>query len=200
MHTAYTNFAHRSLNLAVMLTETAFSRAVTAAREFQVRPEISLTEAPPPRRMAPETWAVTAEVDQGDDELGTGRFVALYNPAGEAAWEGSLRIVIYVDALVEAELASDSLLPEIGWTWLSECLRDVGVEYWALGGTVTRVQSESFESMGERGTEGRVQIRASWTGGNINDLQDHLEVWTLLLAAACGLTPTNSGVSVLPRR
>ena len=71
---------------------------------------------------------------------------------------------------MEADLAGDSLLPEVGWSWLQESLDDAAAEHWALGGTVTRVQSESFAEMATREPEGRVQIRASWTAGDLSEL------------------------------
>jgi hypothetical protein len=179
---------------------TDFDSAVARVRSLQVRPEVALAEAPAPRRMAPEALALTAEVIRDDEELGSGRCVVLHNPEGEEAWEGTTRVVIYIDALVEAELAADPLLPEVGWSWLEEALQDTGATHWALGGTVTRVQSESFDAMVGRGTEGRVQLRASWTVDELADLPRHVQAWADVLATACGLEPLPSGVTYLHPR
>ncbi len=165
---------------------------------MRFRPELALAEAPAPKRMAPEAFAVTAEVLLGEDELGSGRLVVLHNPAGEEAWDGNTRLVLYVDALVEDDLAGDPLLPEVGWSWLTESL--TGLELVALGGTVTRVQSQSFDAMADRPNEGRVQLRASWTAISVVDLPDHVQGWADLLATACGLEPIPAGVALLTPR
>lgn len=183
-----------------MTPSTAFDQAVARVRTLQVRPELDLVEAPAPRRMAPDALALTIDANDGDVDLGSGRFVILHNPAGEAAWEGTMRLVLYVDAVVESDLAGDPLLPEVGWSWLQESLADAGMPYWALGGTVTRVQSESYGAMAERGLEGRLQVRASWTGAQVSDLPAHVTAWTSLMATACGLEPVPEGVAVLRPR
>lgn len=177
-----------------------FNQAVAAVRSLRLRPELELAEAPAPRRMAPEAMALTADVVVHDEELGTGRLVVLHNSDGDDAWQGTTRLVLYLDALVEAELAEDPLLPEVGWTWLEEALDQCGAEYWALGGTVTRVQSESFAALESRGSEGRVQIRASWTAAHVSDLPSHVRAWADVLATASGLEPLPEGVTVLSRR
>lgn len=177
-----------------------FDQAVAAVRQLRLRPELELAEAPAPRRMAPEALALTADVVVHDEELGTGRLVVLHNSDGDDAWQGTTRLVLYLDAVVEAELAEDPLLPEVGWTWLEEALDECGAEYWALGGTVTRVQSESFAALESRGSEGRVQVRASWTAAHIGDLPRHVRAWADVLATASGLEPLPEGVTVLSRR
>ncbi len=183
-----------------MPPSSAFDRAVAEVRNLRLRPELSLVEAPAPRRMAPEALALTAEVLLDDQDLGSGRFVVLHNPAGEEAWEGTTRFVLYVDAAVEQDLAGDPMLPQVGWTWLEEALADTAVDHWALGGTVTRVQSESFGAMDEREADGRLQIRASWTGAKVGDLSTHVRAWTELLCTACGLVPVPAVVAVIRRR
>lgn len=176
-----------------------FDEAVARVRSMQLRPEVELAEAPAPRRMAPEALALTAEIVINDEDLGNGRLVVLHNPDGEDAWEGTTRLVLYVDAVVEAELAADPLLPEVGWSWLEESLAAAEATHWALGGTITRVQSESYGAMAERGAEGRVQMRASWTA-DVAQLPAHVQAWVDLLATACGLEPLPEGVVLLQPR
>lgn len=177
---------------------SAFERAASAVREMTFRPELLTAEAPAPKRMAPESLAITADAVVADEDLGSGRLVILHNAAGEEAWEGDTRLVLYVDALVEPELAADPLLPEVGWTWLEESLE--GLAYVALGGTVTRVQSQSFDAMADREPEGRMQIRASWTATHVADLSQHVRAWADLLATSCGLEPLAAGVAMLSPR
>ena len=73
-----------------------FQRALVALKSAAVRPEVVLTEAPSPGRIAPYSVALTADVvDRGPggelEELATGRFVLLYDPAAPEPWEPSAR-------------------------------------------------------------------------------------------------------------
>ena len=62
-------------------------------------------------------------------ELATGRLVLLHDPAGHEAWQGTFRVVTYVRAELEPEMASDPLLPGVGWAWLTEALDGHGAGF-----------------------------------------------------------------------
>jgi hypothetical protein len=96
-----------------------FRQAVAALRSVQPRPEVRLGEVRPPQRLAPWSFALSAEVDGPAEELATGRLVLLYDPDGEQAWDGVLRVVVYLRAELDPEIASDPLLPAVGWSWLT---------------------------------------------------------------------------------
>lgn len=170
-----------------------FDAALAAVRAVSYRPEFDVTEAPGPARLAPHSFAQTVDVDAGESHVGSGRLVILHDPMGQPSWNGSLRIVSYVDAEIDLEVAADPMLPQVGWTWLLEALADAAVEADALGGTVTQVGSQSFGVMDDRAPEGRLQIRASWTPLSMDDLPAHAQAWALLVAFACGL-PTDPEV------
>ena len=121
-----------------------FRRAVGTLKSVRHRPEIELTEVRPPQRLAPWAYALTAEVTGPSDELSTGRLVLLHDPDGDEAWGGVLRVVAYVRVELDHELASDPLLPEVGWSWLTEALEQSGAGFTALGGTVTQTSSARF--------------------------------------------------------
>jgi len=176
-----------------------FSRAVGSLRAERLRPEIVLTEVPAPQRIAPHAAAFTADVVVGDDELATGRFVLLHDPAGQDAWEGTFRAVTFVRAALEPEMGSDAVLAEVGWTWLEESLAGAGAQLVAPGGTVTRVLSESFAGLADREPTVEMEIRASWTPVD-DDLGPHVRGWTDLLCTVAGLPPLPDGVASLPRR
>src|SRR5215216_1971259 len=103
---------------STVLPET-FARAVAGLRAVTPRPEIELEEVPAPQRLAPYAHALGAAVvrhpHQPDEEAATGRLILLHDPAGHEAWDGTLRLVTYVTAELEAELAADPLLPGVGW-------------------------------------------------------------------------------------
>jgi Protein of unknown function (DUF3000) len=179
-----------------------FARAVASLRPVRMRSEIRLAEAPAPQRLAPFAVALTAEVgDRDNDEVASGRFVVLHDPAGQESWQGCSRIVAYVRAELEPEMAADPFLAAVAWTWLTEALgRHVpspGVR--ALGGTVTRVGSESFGTMAARQPVAHVELRVSWTPDG-DDLAPHLTAWGDVLASAAGLAPLPPGVAALPSR
>jgi len=176
----------------------AFAQAVSSLREVRLRPEVTLTEVPSPGRIAPFSTALSAEVVSGALELASGRFVLLHDPAGQDAWEGTMRAVTFVRAELEPEMGTDPLLGEVGWSWLTECLAAAGAAPVAAGGTVTRVLSQSHGSLADRAPVVEIEIRASWTCPG-TDLGPHLRGWVDLLCTAAGLPPLPEGVSLLRR-
>ncbi|MGH3330498.1 MAG: DUF3000 family protein, partial [Nocardioidaceae bacterium] len=99
---------------------------------------------------------------------------------------------------IDPEMANDPLLGEVGWSWLTEALDAHGATYSAPSGTVTKVASESFGSMGEEGPTAQLEIRASWTP--VDDIRSHVEAWGELLCTASGLPPVPDGVASMPSR
>jgi hypothetical protein len=180
-----------------------FLEAVRSLRATRLRPEIRLEEVPGPGRIAPYSAALTGDVSAShapdQDDLASGRFVVLHDPAGQEAWEGTFRVVTFARATLEAELGSDGLLAQVAWTWFEEALAGAGVLPIAAGGTVTRVLSESFGTLGARPDEVEVEIRASWTAPG-PDLGPHLRAWATLLCTSAGLPPLPDGVTSLGAR
>ena len=179
-----------------------FSRALAAIRAAHPRPEVVLEETPAPQRLAPYAVALTADVVSPVDpdvEIGTGRLVLLHDPAGHEAWQGTFRLVTYVRAELEHEMAADPLLPGVGWAWLTESLDSHQAGFTAASGTVTRVASESFGAIAGEAASAQIEIRASWTP--LDDAFDaHLLAWCELLCTTAGLPPVAPGVVTLPTR
>lgn len=181
-------------------------------RAVRVRPEVRLDEIPAPRRVAPYGHAVEGQVDlsslhpgsgpghEEDDELDEagGRFVLLHDPDRPEAWGSDLRVIALVKAVVEPELAADPMLGDVAWAWLGEALVAPDAPAHRLGGTVTRVVSESFGSLADRPAAIQVELRASWTP--LGPLDAQLEAWADVLCRLAGLPPLSAGVSALPRR
>jgi hypothetical protein len=179
-----------------------FSRALAALRAASHRPEVVLEETPAPQRLAPHAVALTADVISPvdpDAEIGTGRLVLLHDPAGHEAWQGSFRVVTYVRAELEHEMAADPLLPGVGWAWLTEALDGHGAAFTAASGTVTRVASESFGAIAGEPMSAQIEIRASWTPLD-EAFGAHLMAWCDLLCTTAGLPPLAPGVVTLPTR
>jgi hypothetical protein len=171
-----------------------FTQAVAALRSLRPRPELHLEEVRPPQRLAPWAFAFTAEVNGPADTLATAKLVLLHDPDALEAWGGVLRVVAYVRAELDAELAADPLLPEVCWSWLTDALDACGAEYTALGGTVTDTSSARFGDIAGPARTDDLELRASWTP-NTPDLTAHGEAFCDLMSSVVGLPPV--GVTTL---
>lgn len=181
-----------------------FVRALRSLRTVRPRAEVLLDEVPGPTRIAPFSAALTAEVRSARrsitaDDLASGRFVVLYDPDGQEAWDGCFRLVTLVRAPMEPEVGTDPLLADVAWSWFVDALASAGVDPHAAGGTVTRVLSQTYGSLSGREEQTELEIRASWTPTD-EDLSAHLTAWTGLLCTASGLPPLPEGVVAITRR
>ncbi|MCL3862224.1 DUF3000 domain-containing protein [Actinotalea sp. K2] len=182
-----------------------FVRALQSLRDERLRPEVHLSEVPAPGRIAPFSVALTGEIrvrgtiDATEEDPATGRIVVLHDPVGQEAWDSTFRVVTLVRASLDPEVGADPLLCEAAWTWVQDALQDHRAEHRALGGTVTRVLSQTFGALAERPDEVEVEIRASWSPPD-GDLGPHLAAWSTLLCTAAGLPPVPDGVTALGRR
>jgi hypothetical protein len=173
-----------------------FEQLVAPILALKPRGEILLEAVPAPQKLAPHALAMTADVLE---DAATGRFVLLHDPAGQEGWGGNWRCVTFARAAIDLEMASDPLLPEIGWTWLIESLKKIGCEFLAPSGTVTRVASSSFGALEDREEDSEMEVRASWTPTSGDDLVNHVNAWLELLAMTAGLEPIPEGVSSISR-
>jgi Protein of unknown function (DUF3000) len=178
----------------------AFRRAVESLESVRVRSEATVESIRPPQRLAPYSYALSVDVTplRGDDRDGaTGRLVLLHDPAGFEAWDGELRLVGYASAELSADMAGDPLLPQVGWSWLTDSLDERGARYTAVGGTVTQTTSTRFGDVHGPATTTALELRGSWTPVE-SDLRMHLLAFVDMLAIAAGLPP--EGVTLLDRR
>jgi hypothetical protein len=176
------------------------------AAETDARPELTCERKPPPRRLAPFATAVAATV-AGDDEteIAGGRFVLLFDPAGQPGWDGRFRVIGYVRAELEPEMAADPLINAVGWSWLTEALDNREASYRNVSGTVTTVVTQGFGSKQDEPLSTEFELRASWSPVSETDQPDlacHLTAWCDALYSAAGLQPLAPGVAPLrpPRR
>ncbi len=175
----------------------SFARAVAGMNAVTPRPEIVLEDAPPPLKLAPYAFALGGTVSRNGEEVATGRLILLHDPAGHEAWDGNLRLVTYVTAELESEIADDPLLSAVAWSWLVDALDAHEAAHRAMGGTVTLTLSTRFGDLSGPPTTADLEIRASWTPVD-DTFEAHMQAWCALLASTAGLPPP--GVGDLPAR
>lgn len=191
---------------------TVFSDAVATMDAAVVRSEIELSPIPPPQRLAPYSYALGAEVRQPEADPNTdmvtqytedldkeafGRLILLYDPDGSDAWDGTMRLVAYIQADIDSHEAVDPLLPEVAWSWLVEALESRTEHVTALGGTVTSTTSVRYGDISGPPRAHQLELRASWTA-TTPELGVHVQAFCDVLEHAAGLPPV--GVTDLGSR
>jgi hypothetical protein len=116
--------------------------------------------------------------------------ILLHDPAGQDAWEGTFRLVCFVQARLDPEQLGDEMLPLVAWSWLTEALEQCGATYVALGGTVTQTSSVRFGDIAGPRRDDDVELRASWTPVD-DTLHGHAEAFHALVGTA-GLPPVGT--------
>jgi hypothetical protein len=167
----------------------AFQHAVAGLSAASVRRELHLSTLPSPTGLAPWSHALAASVRLAgsEDEVASGRLILLHDPDGYDAWGGTLRIVIFATSELDTEIATDPLLPEVAWSWLTDALSGAGADHTALGGTVTATSSTRFGDISGPQRVDDLEVRASWTP--TGDTGRSLHAFAALLTAAAGLPP-----------
>ncbi len=171
----------------------------------EVRSEIELGPIRPPQRLAPYSYALGAEVRRAEAEVipetsegdAFGRLILLHDPDGADAWDGTMRLVAYVQADLDSSEAVDPLLPEVAWSWLADALQARADQVTALGGTVTATTSVRYGDISGPARAHQLEMRASWTATTLA-LGAHVQAFCEVLEHAAGLPP--AGVTDLSSR
>jgi hypothetical protein len=191
-----------------MAADMNFDQIIAQIRSIVTRAQIIVEEVPAPQKLAPYAFAMTADVttvaaidnaESDDEDIATARFVLLHDPAGQEGWLGNFRCVTFVRSTIDQEMANDPMLASVGWSWLLDALAKNNCVFLAPSGTVTRVASSSFGSLDERADSAELEVRASWTPIDGNQIALHVRAWLDLLEQAAGLEPIPEGVSELHR-
>lgn len=179
-----------------------FAEAVASIRRAVPRAELSVTEITAPGNLAPYSIALAADVSPSrhgtDSDLGTGRFILLYDPSAPEAWGGVYRVVCFVQAPLETDIGIDPFLADVAWSWLVDALEAKGAHYSAASGTATKIISTGYGELADQGDGAQIEVRASWTPTDA-DVASHVEGWGELLCMLAGLPPAE-GVSSLSAR
>jgi Protein of unknown function (DUF3000) len=182
-----------------------FQAAVAAMNTVEVRSEIELGPIRPPQRLAPFSYALGAEVRHPETAIvpersegdAFGRLILLHDPDGAEAWDGTMRLVAYIQADLDSSEAVDPLLPEVAWSWLVDALGARAGQATAVGGTVTATTSVRYGDISGPPRAHQLELRASWTA-TTPELGTHVQAFCEVLEHAAGLPPT--GVTDLGSR
>jgi hypothetical protein len=182
---------------------TEFGAAADSIRRFDARKELTISEIPAPTGLAPHAVAFAADVSPvhhgRDSDLGTGRFVLLYDAAAPEEWGGRFRVVCFAQAPLETDIGLDPFLADVTWSWLIDALDQRSADYTAASGTATKIISTGFGELARQGDGAQIELRASWTPGG-SDLHAHVEAWGDLLCMLAGIPPLPDGVRLLTQR
>lgn len=177
-----------------------FTAAVDAIRAATLRAELTVTDIAAPGGVAPWSMALAADVTPArhgnDSDLGTGRFILLYDPDEPEAWGGPFRVVCFAQAPLEAEIGVDPFLANVAWSWLVDALDSRGAKYNSASGTATKTLSTGFGELATQEDVAQIELRASWSPVD-HDVTTHVEAWGELLCMLAGLPPAAEGVSLL---
>ena len=176
------------------LVPAVFERALAGLGAVELRPEFDREQLPAPRRLASFSHADSVAVLVGGtgsgpggsggmggsgmgggsfaggagelEEIGSGRFVLLYEPDGHPEWQGVFRCVTLIQVDLETEIAEDRLLPEVAWSWLTEAFEQRDARYAALGGTVSQCASTKFGGLASHNPADRYPAAGNQAAGN----------------------------------
>lgn len=175
-----------------------FHQAVASLEAPRLRPEVRITEIPAPRRLAPYAAAVSGTVHVEEEDAAFGRLILLYDPENTRDWPGRFRVVGYVGAELETEIAADPLIGQVSWSWLTEALNTHAADHHGLSGTVTRATTEGFGAKARQPVSTELELRASWSPTGV-DMSGHMSAWLDLLCSVAGLPPADV-TDITPRR
>ncbi|AMM20934.1 hypothetical protein AX769_13300 [Frondihabitans sp. PAMC 28766] len=180
-----------------------FAHAVEAIRALEARDDLAVTEIPAPKGLAPHAFALAADIvgarDLPDPELGTGRFIVLYDTDEPEQWGGPWRVVSFAQAPLEVEIGLDPFVADVAWSWLVDSLGANGASYQLASGTATKILSSGYGELAGQGDGAQLELRSSWSPTD-DDLAPHVEAWTELICTLAGLPPTAEGVTLLASR
>ncbi|MDQ1128567.1 DUF3000 domain-containing protein [Microbacterium sp. SORGH_AS_0888] len=177
----------------------SFADAIAAVAGLGFRADLVVHDIPAPSGLAPEAYALAADVRPDDDDgvsaYGTGRLVLLHDADEPEAWDGAWRIVCFAQAPLEPEIGIDPLVAEVAWSWLVDALSSRGAAFHAMSGTATKTLSQGFGGLAAEGTGAQIELRASWSP--TGDIVPHVEAWAELVCMLAGLPPGSENAPLL---
>ncbi len=175
-----------------------FRLAVESLRAASVRDELVLQQIDAPGKLAKHEVAFSANIDAASTDvatdLGTGRFVLLWDPEEPEPWGSRFRVITFARSPLETDIGADEQIADVAWAWLTEALQNRHANFIAEAGTATRIISSGYGALSNQSDHAELEIRASWSPVDTN-ANAHLEAWQDLVCIMSGLPNLPAGVS-----
>lgn len=175
-----------------------FRLAVESLRAASVRDELVLQQIDAPGKLAKHEVAFSANIDAASTDvatdLGTGRFVLLWDPDEPEPWGSRFRVITFAKSPLETDIGADEQISDVAWAWLTEALQNRHANFIAEAGTATRIISSGYGALSNQSDHAELEIRASWSPVDTN-ANAHLEAWQDLVCIMSGLPNLPAGVS-----
>ena len=120
----------------------------------------------------------------------------LYEPEGNESWGGSLRVICFAKAPLEADLGLDPFLSDVAWSWLLDALGDADAVFDRPAGTATKTINTGYGEIASTAEGTEMEVRASWSPRDFH-LRPHLEGWLSFVLQLSGIPPLPEGVAPL---
>jgi len=177
-----------------------FMLAMSSLKNAATRDELIIEQIAAPGRLAKFEIAFSAQVDATaagvSSDLGTGRFILLWDEQEPEPWQSKFRVITFAKSPLETNIGADELISDVAWAWLTESLENRNASYIAEAGTATRIISSGYGALSNQSDHAELEIRASWSPTNTNAAA-HLEAWQDLVCIMSGLPNLPAGVSSL---
>lgn len=177
-----------------------FLLAMESLRNSSVRDELIIEQIAAPGKLAKFEVAFSANVDASAtdvaSDLGTGRFVLLWDQDEPEPWHSRFRVITFAKSPLETNIGADELISDVAWAWLTESLQNRHADFIAEAGTATRIISSGYGALSNQSDHAELEIRASWSPINTNAAA-HLEAWQDLVCIMSGFPNLPSGVTSL---
>ena len=175
-----------------------FLLAMESLRSATVRDELVIEQIAAPGKLAKFEVAFSANVDASAtdvaSDLGTGRFVLLWDKDEPEPWHSRFRVITFAKSPLETNIGADELISDVACAWLTEALQHRHADFIAEAGTATRIISSGYGALSNQSDHAELEIRASWSPINTN-AASHLEAWQDLVCIMSGFPNLPSGVT-----
>jgi hypothetical protein len=179
-------------------TSPEFRLAVDSLRSATPRDELSIEQITAPAKLATHAVAFAANVDSKvadvASDLGTGRFVLLWDTTEQEAWQSRFRVICFAKSPLETDIGADEQISDVSWAWLNEALTNRNANFTNAAGTATRVISSGYGSLSGQSDHAELEMRASWSPID-TDAKNHFEAWQDLVCIMSGFPNLPAGVS-----
>lgn len=180
-----------------------FKLAALSLRDADVRPEVKIVQIEAPQNLARHALAFSCDVDPESTsakiDLGTGRFVLLWDDLPQENWSTNFRVICFAKSPLETDIGFTDESSDLAWAWLVTAMSNHQAEFTAEAGTTTRVISVGHGSIAAQKQHAELELRASWcpTGTNF---AAHLEAWQDLICMMSGYSLHGEDVPSIERR